>query len=75
MDNHKWFERQPRARARLNDKILHLHETIPLRLGNMTVLSNSQKPTLKVKENEETEICYKQMNKTKLLKQILIKGK
>lgn len=41
----------------------------------MTVLSNSQKPTLKVKENEETEICYKQMNKTKLLKQILIKGK
>ena len=47
------FERQPGAWAWLMDQV-HLLRAISLsRLGEMTVLSNAQKPTHGIKENEE----------------------
>ena len=49
------FEIQPRAWARLNDKVHLLHETTLSRLGEVDVLSNAQKPPKRVKENEETK--------------------
>lgn len=55
MDNHKRFERQLRAWiGMINDGHL-LHKTSVVRLGELAVFSNPQKPTQRVKENEETK--------------------
>lgn len=49
------FERQQRDRAGLNGKIHFLQQTIPLRIGEIANLSDIQKQTQKVKENEKTK--------------------
>lgn len=51
------FERQPRAQARLIDKVHFLLETSLSRLGEAALKANAQKPTQKSKENEEIEEC------------------
>lgn len=56
----------------MNDQF-HFLQTTPSRLGEVAVLSNAQKPTQKVKENEEVKMFSKQNNKIKLQKQTLMK--
>lgn len=47
--------RQSRARKGLNDKLHLLHEATLSRLGVVAILPNSYKPTMRVKQIEETE--------------------
>lgn len=43
------------------------------RLGDVAVLSNAQKPTQRVEENEEIEECVEKKNKKKLHTHTLMK--
>ena len=54
MDNHKGLK-ENQVRAGLNDKSYLLHENIPSRLEEVAVLSNTWKPTQRVKKNKETD--------------------
>ena len=47
------FESQPGTMAKLIDEVYLLHETNLLRLEKVAALSNTQKLTQRVKENEE----------------------
>lgn len=49
------LQRQPRVKARLNDKVHFLHQAILSRLGEVAVLLNTSKQTQRVKRNEETK--------------------
>ena len=48
------FERQQGAQARLIDKVHLLHKTSLSRMEEVAVLPKAQKPTQRVKDNEET---------------------
>lgn len=39
----------------MSDKIHLLHKANPSRLGKVTVLANAEKPTQRVKQNEDAE--------------------
>lgn len=55
LGHHKGFKRQPRASTELKDKVHPLQKATLSRLGEVAVLSNAQKPTERIKENEETK--------------------
>lgn len=62
------------------NKVHLLHEAIPLedanQPGEVDVFSNADKPTQRVKENEQTEICVLNNNKKiKSQKNSLMKDK
>lgn len=52
------FERQPTARAGLNDKVYLLHETNTSRTGEVVVSSKAQKTTQSVKQDEENRNMF-----------------
>lgn len=49
----------------MKNKVYPLHEVTPSRLREVAVLHNAQKPTQRVKENEEMGICSQQKNEIK----------
>ena len=56
------FERQPKTKVRLKDKVLLLHKTSPSRLGEVAVLSKAQNPTERVKKKKKKKKKKKQKN-------------
>ena len=54
LDNHQGLQ-DTKSQGRLNNKTDFLNKTTPSRVGEVTVLSRTQKPTQRVTDDEATE--------------------